>query len=256
MPRKTSRRLKEKLVKLFPEIRNKVQSRLIFAGIDWRKTKAYSDTLFPNIMINLKGREPLGIVSDCEYTEIIQNLKSDLKECRDSETGERIVEEVFAKNEIYSGSHTDNAPDLLIRWREDIVINGIKFENNNVHDKRLSTSYPLIPGEDPRIVSGDHHLKGILFLKGPYVKQDHVLKGTKIIDIAPTVLYLLNCPIPGDMDGEVPIEAFMESYLEKKLLRIQKRGIGEKVEAKTFSEYSTKDSEEVAKRLRDLGYLE
>lgn len=253
---KTSRRFKEKLVKLFPEIRNKVQSRLIFAGIDWSRTRAYSDHLFPNIMINLKGREPLGTVEEDEHREIIKKIKTELLECRDNKTGERIVEAVFEKDEIYSGPYTEYAPDLLVRWREDIIINGIEIENSHHKCSTLSISHPPIPGEDSRIISGDHQLDGIIFVKGPAIKQNHELKNAEIIDIAPNVHYQLNCPIPDDVDGKIFTKAYERSYLTKNLIIEEVIGSELRNGTRSGSIYSKEDSEAIAERLRNLGYLE
>ncbi len=252
---RTSRRLKERLVKLFPDIRNKVQSRLIFSGIDWQKTMAYSDTLFPNIMINLRGREPLGIVGREEYKGLIERLKSDLGNLRDSETGEPIVADVFVRDEIYNGQYVDRSPELLIRWREDIPIHGIKIDNYN-EEKRESGSHPLIPGEDPRVISGDHHLQGVFFIKGRDVRENHVLKSARIIDIAPTVLYELGCPIPADMDGRLLRDAYINACLESNPPEIEKGSSTRDDKHGGLTGYSEEDSESIAARLRDLGYVE
>ena len=58
-----SRQAKEKLVRLFPGVRNKVDSLLFLSGIDWSRTAAYSRENHPAISINLKGREPQGNVA-------------------------------------------------------------------------------------------------------------------------------------------------------------------------------------------------
>ncbi len=253
---KTSRKIKERLVKLFPGLRNMVQSRLIFADIDWKKTKAYSDTLFPNIIINLKGREPLGIVEAHEYRDLIEKIKTDIKGCRNSETNECIVEDVFERSEIYWGKHLDKAPDILIRWREDILINTINIDKKQGNSAAESHSYPLIPGEDARIISGDHHLNGVLFLKGKDIKQNHILEGSKIIDIASTVLYQLGCKIPDDIDGEVLKGAYNKDYFNATPPGIEKTGAKKEDRPKASFKYSEEDSEAVAARLRNLGYLE
>ncbi len=250
---RTSRRLKERLVKFFPGIRDKVQSRLIFSGIDWHRTVAYSDTLFPNIRINLKGREPLGIVDDGEYSDVLERIKADLLEIRDSVTGERIVDSVFFRDEIYHGPHTHKAPDILIRFREDIPINSIRIEGG---EKNLARSYPLIPGEDPRVISGDHRLNGIIFMKGKDIKKGRPMDGANIMDFAPTVLYLMDSPIPDDMDGKVLTEAFNESHIKESPPRFTKQSGQSSDGPKTHTASSKEESEAVAARLRDLGYLE
>ncbi len=249
---KTPRRLKEWLVKLFSGLRNRVQSRLIFSGIDWEKTTAYSDTLFPYIRINLKDREPLGIARVEEYDALIAQLKADLKECRDSESGEKIVDKVFHRDEIYWGEHLSKAPDLLIRWREDIAINSIAINGSR---KESLKAYPLIPGEDPRIISGDHRLNGIIFLKGSNIRRNHLISDANIIDVASTILYQLECPIPDDIDGKVLQKAFDESHLNTNPPKFEEGGKDSDGQ-RPSSEYSKEDKDAVAERLRGLGYIE
>jgi predicted AlkP superfamily phosphohydrolase/phosphomutase len=49
---KLPRRYKEVFARLLPRVRNRVHTQLCFNGIDWNKTRAYSDTLFPNIRMH------------------------------------------------------------------------------------------------------------------------------------------------------------------------------------------------------------
>ena len=49
--------------------------------------------------------------------------------------------------------------------------------------------------------SGDHSLDGILMIKGPDIKKEHSLEKARIIDLFPTILYLMGCKIPSDIDG-------------------------------------------------------
>lgn len=252
---RTSRRLKEKLVKFFPVIRDRVQSRLIFAGIDWQKTRAYTDNLFPNIRINLKGREPLGIVPESDYRELINALKSDIKACCDQKTGEPIVEAVLERDAIYTGPWTQKAPDLLVRWREDIFINGIRIENSRFQTRAQADNHPPIPGEDPQIISGDHQLDGILFLKGPNIKPGCRIDNASIMDVAPTVLYHLQCPIGEDMDGKVLSGAITDSYLATNAIIRQSPSL-KPTNTSDGHAYTGDDEEVIAERLRNLGYLE
>ncbi|MBI5233321.1 MAG: alkaline phosphatase family protein [Deltaproteobacteria bacterium] len=248
----TSRRLKERLARMLPALRNRVQSRLIFSGIDWTRTIAYSDTLFPNIRINLKGREPSGIVDPKDYGGLMEKLKSELSGLRDSKSGLPIVWKVFSRDEIYNGPHVDMAPDILIRWREDVEIDSIMIEGEKEGTRDLA-HYPLIPGEDPRIISGDHRLNGIIFLKGADIKKGCKLSSVDIADFAPTALYLMDCPIPKDMDGSVIEEAFETDALSKRRPVLDNGHIGKRPRGQG---YSGRDSEQVASRLRDLGYIE
>jgi predicted AlkP superfamily phosphohydrolase/phosphomutase len=260
---KTPRSTKELLWRLFPGFRDRVQSRLCFSGIDWSRTRVFSDTLFPTLWINVKGRDPCGIVEPGEeYDRLCDEIEADLLQCRDSVTGEKIVDKVLRRDEIYSGPHVHKAPDLLVRWREDILIHGIHIEPRpgaEQDDTAEQESTPFIPGEDFRVISGDHRLNGLLLCRNPQknVEREHLHKAS-LMDIAPTALYALGLPVPDDMDGSVLTGLFDEAYVEANPVRYSRsddqsstRGDGE------GTDYDdAEDEEKVKERLRSLGYLE
>jgi predicted AlkP superfamily phosphohydrolase/phosphomutase len=246
----TFRRTKERLTRFLPFVRNMVQYQLCFAQIDWEKTTAYSDTLYPTIWINRRPDGPLGREASEERSQaLVARLRERLGECRDSVTGVPVVEKVFGKGEIYHGPHADRAPDLLIRWREDVPIHGLA--GLKPEDPASGTR---IPGEDPTVISGDHRFHGILFARGPSVRRGARVQDANLVDIAPTVLYAMKESVPRDMDGQVVRELFEESFSRENEVRFSEasgngsRGPG--------AGYSDKDEEAIAERLKALGYLE
>lgn len=246
----TFRRTKERLTRFLPFLRNMVQYQLCFADIDWEKTTAYSDTLYPTIWINRKPEGPLGAeASEERYQELIGRLRERLADCRDSVTDVPVVDKVFAKSEIYHGPHIDRAPDLLIRWREDIPIHGLAGLKQE--DTGSSTR---IPGEDPSVISGDHRVHGILFARGPFVRHGVRVEDANLVDIAPTVLYAMKEPVPRDMDGRVVQEIFQESFSRENEVRFSEPG-GDGSRGQDEG-YSDEDQEVIAERLKALGYLE
>ena len=65
-------------------------------AIDWTRTKAYSFGYHGQIYINLKGREPLGIVSPGEeYNRLCMEITHTLKTFVDLEDGKPIVDQVI-----------------------------------------------------------------------------------------------------------------------------------------------------------------
>jgi len=259
---KTPRRTKEILWRLLPGFRDRVQSRLCFAGIDWRRTRAFSDTLFPTIWINLKGREPLGIVEPGqEYDRVCAEIREALLEIRDAGSGEPIVDRVFHRSEIYSGPHVDKAPDLLVRWREDIPIQGIGLPavaaaaDGTRQAGRGDT--PFVPGEDYRVISGDHRLQGLLLFRNPAGPGGGV-EGLRssLMDIAPTALYALGVPVPEDMDGRVLTELFSEAHLAEHPATYSAPGSPGGTERTGGGDYEAEEEQSVKERLRSLGYLE
>ena len=245
----TFRRTKERLTRYLPFLRNIVQYQLCFAQIDWKKTSAYSDTLYPTIWVNRRPEGPMGGgASEERYRELIGRLRERLADCRDSVTGMPVVDEVFGKGEIYHGPHVDRAPDLLIRWREDTTIHGLAGL------KREDGSDTRIPGEDPSVISGDHRVHGILFARSPFVRRGVRVDHANLVDIAPTVLYAMKEPVPRDMDGRVVQEIFEESFSrENEVRRSEAGGDGS---GGPDEGYSDEDEAVIAERLKALGYLE
>ncbi|MBS3785128.1 MAG: alkaline phosphatase family protein, partial [Anaerolineae bacterium] len=94
---------KDQLKRLFPHLREQVASQILFSGVDWSKTQAYHTAEFPgSIRVNLKGREVNGIVEPgSEYQRVCEEIGSALEELVDPDTGERIVERVFRRDELY-----------------------------------------------------------------------------------------------------------------------------------------------------------
>jgi arylsulfatase A-like enzyme len=58
--------------------------------------------------------------------------------------------------------------------------------------------------------SGMHRDDGLVLMMGPNIRQAHQLHGAQIVDLAPTILYTMGVPIPGDMDGRPLDQAFVQ----------------------------------------------
>src|SRR4030042_3248024 len=109
----------EWMKRTFPTLRQKVKSKIVFSDIDWAKTKVWtfgreSTTLF----INVKGKFPLGTVNPgSEYEDLKSWLIKALSSLVDTDTGESAVERIYGGEEVYHGDCMDNAPDLLVTWK-------------------------------------------------------------------------------------------------------------------------------------------
>jgi len=79
-----------------------------------------------------------------------------------------------------------------------------------------------------------------------------VLKETRIHDLAPTLLQLLNLPIPADMDGRVLTEALQEEWMASHPIRYERE---EEAGEKENLVYSESEEKEIREQLKGLGYL-
>jgi len=169
--------------------------------IHWDKTKAYFSPHFSQgININLKGREPNGVVKPGhDYEQLRELIIHELLRLRDPHTFENIVDEVFRGEDVFQGDFIDHAPDIVFIPRNyDYVLEA----NKRTSSKCIGSSY-----DDYPVFSG-HDSKGIIVVQGPSVKKGAVIQHSKIYDIAPTILKILDVPIPDDMDGNVLFPLF------------------------------------------------
>jgi len=96
--------------------REELQRRVFLSlkDVDWGRSKVYSMGNFGQLYVNLRGREPQGIVSPGpEYDDLLEDLTRRLKALIDPRTGQPVVEKVMRREEFYSGPYADRAPDLM-----------------------------------------------------------------------------------------------------------------------------------------------
>jgi predicted AlkP superfamily phosphohydrolase/phosphomutase len=161
--------------------------------VNWRRTRAFSDLYVEpfGIYLNLKGREPAGIVSTGDDAQsLLQTLEAELLESR-LPSGKPLFDSVERPQEIYRGSFTKQAPDLVLRpYDPSVRLSG-----------EFTTADLISRAEGWPSISGSHRPHGILFARGPSLGSHTTISDAQLEDIAPTVLSVLNEDIPGYMDG-------------------------------------------------------
>ena len=164
-------------------------------NVDWDNTKAYALGL-GDIYINLKGREAYGIVRPGKQYEKLRNeIKEELEAWVDAENGQKPVRRLYKREEIYKGFDPNLVPDLIVA-------------NNNGYRVSWQTSLGGIPKDlledNKKNWSADHCSLDPEITKGIFLSNMKFdVDETNIMDIFPTILQLLNIPIPDDIDGKV-----------------------------------------------------
>jgi hypothetical protein len=99
---------------------------------------------------------------------------------------------------------------------------------------------------------GNHRLDGLFVAHGKPLGRGQRIAGAQIIDVAPTVLYLMGEKIPTDMDGKVLSQIFTGEFLKNHQVEWTEPGQREAAPAPVLS---LEDEETIIERLKGLGYL-
>ena len=213
-------------------------------SLDWSKSKAYF-AYGDGIRVNLKGREPEGIVEPgAEFKKLRDELRRSLLEIKDGSNGERVISRVWFAEEIYSGDCLKWAPDIVVEPNDE---HSYTFIRGKVDKKELQEEVPYY--------TGNHRSEGIFAVCGPGVKQNSNAAAADITDLAPTILYQLGLDIPGEMDGKIIKEAFTETPVKREVKKVSDSGSSEP-EAGQSKKYTAEQEQALKKRLENLGYLD
>lgn len=212
--------------------------------VDWRRTKAFCLFGWGQIKINVKGKYAWGCVPPGnEYVELREEIVEKLRNLRDPETGEKVEGQVFTRDEVYTGERTDEAPDITFLplakhyWGNS---RGTGFSSNKVFSRYLWG------------MTGMHRMQGIFLARGRHLRQGVRVEGAHLMDLFPSILYLMGYKIPSDIDGKVVETIIQEEFLRVHPIEFAERVAGGALGSPTLSD---DDQEEVIARLRGLGYL-
>lgn len=224
--------------------RNKVlNSFLSFEDIDWSRTKAYARGAFGQIFINLKGREPQGIVEPGDaYVQLIAELEQELEQLVHPETGEPLITNIRRPESVYQGPYLEQAADLMFSIQNFLYQSSVKMGLEN--DRFLGLSEY---GD-----SGSHRPEGIFVFSGKNILKAGLVDSVSAADILPTVLALCEIPIPTDLDGR-PIYNVLTPEIQDRI-----KWTSPEDQRDPIIERPDLDQEDLNKlenRLRDLGYL-
>jgi predicted AlkP superfamily phosphohydrolase/phosphomutase len=174
------------------------------------------------------------------YERFREELARVLLALRDPDTGAQVITAVQRREDIYNGEFVERLPDLYLEAADGYLIRG-GFGNGPIE------TFP--------VPKANHDPWGIFAGWGPEVAGGGVeLEGMRIIDVAPTLLHLLDVPVPEDMDGRVASEVFREG--SEAARRRPTLGPPAAAVAGVAPDLSIEEEESVKGVLRGLGYMD
>jgi len=158
--------------------------------IDWTRTRAWGDGgYYGRCFINVQGREPQGIVPREQYDALRDELIRKIEALPDHH-GKPIGTRVYKPEQVYKRAERV-PPDLLVifgdlHWRSVGTVGNpsiYTFENDTGPD------------------DANHAQQGMYILALPEGGPRGRIDGPTLYDVAPTILRMLNQPVPADMIG-------------------------------------------------------
>ncbi|MEK6323472.1 MAG: alkaline phosphatase family protein [Acidobacteriota bacterium] len=214
---------------------------LSFNDVDWSRSVAFSKGNYGQIYVNLKGREPDGVVPEGDYESVRDAIVGRLESLKDPLTGERWVGQVWNREDLYNGPLVEDAPDIafLPADMRHLPLGNADFASN----KFMVDAFGI---------SGCHRMNGVMIVHGQAIKPGSRLEVARIYDMAPTLLYLMDQSVPDDMDGRVLREAISEEHLSVNPVKLSDQSESEQSRELKFS---PEENAEVIERLKHLGYI-
>jgi predicted AlkP superfamily phosphohydrolase/phosphomutase len=204
--------------------------------VDWSRSIAYQSATGGGVSINVRGREPDGIVDPGDYERTREEVRESILAYLDPEAGEHIAQDVVVRDALPDGEYRELAPDLLVAaaplWA---------FLHTGVLSSE--TSWP----------SGTHRTQGVIVANGPGVRSQDLGK-PHLVDVAPTALAFFGVSA-SELDGH-PIEGIVGTAARQEDGSLSKREPDAALSQRDASRMTESEEEYVAQHLRDLGYIE
>lgn len=242
-------RLQHSLAKMLPGLHLRAASAIQISGIDWAQTQVYAIPLEGLVLLNVQGQGADGTTPAADYDSLRERVAGILSDLVDPVSGRRVIKKVSRGEDVYHGPYVEGAPDLEIDWDYSALDDGLSYP---VGSETVTVAVRRKRGA-MRGARGIHHPQGIFIAHGPNIQQGVAVTGARLYDIAPTILYLQNQPVPEGMDGRVLTEMFGEAYV-----RDNPPLVGPPTDTGPQSERVVLGPDEerlIEERLRGLGYL-
>jgi len=242
---------KRTIAGMFPKLRVWFE-RLDEAQVDWDRTHAYVNEAYrssPSVWLNRQGA--FADIDRGQLRDKLVKVEKVLEGLVDPKTGQPAISNVYRSGDLYHGPYSDRAPDLLPSWWEDGFLLDQSVPGGPEALMVERSKSPIMGGVE---FAGSHRLNGVFMIAGGPARKGLVFDGAEIIDVAPTVLYLMGLPVPEDMDGRVLTECLDPNFVSQNAPRRQTALEPVEVGA-GHQDFTDEESALIAKRLQALGYI-
>lgn len=138
------------------------------------------------IYLNVRGREPMGCVERGEPYERLRNeIIQEALALRDPESGEPMIREAFRVEEIYHGPLLDHAADIILDPYDGYDLKGALYK-------------PTLTFKGDELVGMHTYDNASLYISGQRLPARRIW----VADVMPTILRLMDVPLPADLDGQ------------------------------------------------------
>lgn len=160
--------------------------------IDWSQTRAINQRL-TFIYLNVKGRDPQGIVDPEDYEELVQQIITDLYNYRDPKTGKRVISFCMTREEMeHIGMGGEHAGDIFFQLRPTFTVD----EHGNCPSNCTNEGYSM---------------RNLCIMFGGPFKQGEVLeRPVRLVDVVPTICHICGASMPKNVEGGVIYQALKD----------------------------------------------
>jgi sulfate adenylyltransferase len=161
--------------------------------VDWARTRAWAEGGYDaRVWCNVRGREPKGCIEPSELDATVRALAESLRAIPGPD-GKPLATKTLLPSETYAGA-AGVPPDLLVYF-DDLRFRAVATVGHGT----------IHPAEGEGGVDDAGHARdGIFLMAGPGVAaRGRRLDDLSIYDVGPTVLHLLDAPVPAEMRGRV-----------------------------------------------------
>lgn len=163
--------------------------------IDWRRTRAFCATPSSNGIYIKPWLNGAGVHPD-SYMDFALELRRKLLDWRDPATGTPVVTGA-EMNKMRGLPYVEPCPDITLHLRDGGFVS------------ILNSDRIVVPRA---LADGTHRPEGIFVGHGPDFRRDETLDPLSLLDITPLMLALLGLPVPGTLEGRVPVAALEPGF--------------------------------------------